>query len=72
VQDADYLLRIIYEKTHQEDKEAIITIPAIREAPGCTFTINALVAKDLSQKYVAESEDEAEALLAATDEADQL
>jgi replicative DNA helicase len=72
VQDADYLLRIIYEKTHQEDHEAIITIPAIREAPGCTFTINAFVAKDLSQKHVAESEEEVEEILAATDEGDDL
>lgn len=68
VQDADYLLRIIYEKTHQEDKEAVITIPAIREAPGCTFTINAMVAKDLTQKFVAESEQEVDTLLAGTDE----
>lgn len=70
VQDADYLLRIIYEKTHQEDQEAIITIPAIREAPGCTFTINALVAKDLTQKHVAESEEEADQLLAGSDGSD--
>jgi replicative DNA helicase len=69
-QDADYLIRIIFEKTQQEDHEAIITIPAIREAAGCTFTINAYFAKDFSQKFVAESEEEAEELLATTDEAD--
>jgi replicative DNA helicase len=70
--DADYLIRIIYEKTHQEDHEAIITIPAIREAAGCTFTINAHFAKDLSQKYVANTEEEADALLAGTDEGEEL
>jgi replicative DNA helicase len=71
-QDADYLLRIIYEKQHQEDHEAIITIPAIREASGCTFTIHAHVAKDFSQKFVAESEEEADQLLAGTDEAPEI
>jgi replicative DNA helicase len=66
--DADYLIRIIYEKSHEEDKEAVITIPAIREAAGCTFTVNAHFAKDLSQKYVAETEEEADTILAGTDE----
>lgn len=68
-QDADYLVRVIYEKNHQEDHEAILTLPVIRESAGCTFTIHAQIAKDLSQKYVAESEEEADALLAGTDEA---
>jgi replicative DNA helicase len=67
-QDADYLIRIIHEKQQQEDKEAIITLPVIRESAGCTFTINAFIAKDLSQKRVTETEEEAEALLAGTDE----
>lgn len=67
-QDADYLIRIIYEKQQQEDHEAIMTLPVIRESPGCTFTINAFIAKDLSQKHVAADEEEAEQLLAGTDE----
>ena len=67
-QDADYLIRIIYEKQQQEDNEAIITLPVIRESAGCTFTINAFIAKDLSQKRVADSDEEAEELLAGTDE----
>lgn len=71
-QDADYLVRIIYEKTHQEDHEAILTLPVIRESAGCTFTINAFIAKDLSQKYVADTEEEADRLLAGTDEGDVL
>lgn len=67
VQDADYLIRIIYEKSHEEDREAIITIPAIREAAGCTFTVNAKFASDLSQKYSAESDEDADTILAGTD-----
>jgi replicative DNA helicase len=67
-QDADYLIRIIFEKQQQEDHEAIITLPVIREAPGCTFTINTFIAKDLTQKRVAEDDEEAEMLLAGTDE----
>lgn len=66
--DADYLIRIIYEKSHEEDKEAVLTIPAIREAAGCTFTVNALFAQNLSQKYAAETEEEADTILAGTDE----
>jgi replicative DNA helicase len=69
-QDADYLIRVIYEKSHQEDKEALLTLPVIRESAGCTFTIHALIAKDLSQKYVAQDEEEEARLLAATDESD--
>lgn len=66
-QDADYLIRIIYEKQQQEDNEAIMTLPVIREAPGCTFSIHAFIAKNLGQKTVADSEEAAETMLAGTD-----
>jgi replicative DNA helicase len=67
-QDADYLIRSIHEKQQQEDKEAILTLPVIRESAGCTFKINAHVANDFSQKWVAEDDEEAEQLLSSTDE----
>jgi replicative DNA helicase len=68
IQDADYVIRIIHDKVHREDEEAIITLPAIREAPGCTFTIHAKVADDLTQKYVAETQEDEDEILAGTDE----
>jgi replicative DNA helicase len=67
-QDADYVIRIIYDKKEKDNKEAIITIPGIREAPGCTFTINAMVAQDLSQKFVCNSEAEVDEILSGTDD----
>lgn len=68
VQDGDYVIRLIHDKEQKEDQEALVTLPGIREAPGCTFTINAKFAEDLSQKEVAESQEDIDEFLAGTDE----
>lgn len=67
-QDCDYMIRVIHDKPQIENNEAIMTLPGIREARGCTFTVNALVATDLSQKFVADDQEEQDQLLAGTDE----
>lgn len=69
VQDGDYVIRLIHGQKEKDDREAIVTLPGIREAPGCTFTINALFAEDLSQKHVAETQEEIDEFLAGTDDA---
>lgn len=68
VQDSDYVIRLIHDKKEKEDQEAIVTLPGIREAPGCTFTINAKFAEDMTQKEVAESQEDIDNFLAGTDE----
>lgn len=67
-QDGDYLIRIIYDKPQKENNEAIMTTPKVREDEGCTFTVNAFVAKNFTQKFAMDSQEEAEELLATTDE----
>lgn len=68
VQDADYVIRLIHDKVQKEDQEAIMTLPGIREAPGCTFTVHAKFAEDMTQKHVAETQEEIDDYLAGTDE----
>lgn len=67
VQDCDQLFRLIREQQHKEAKELLITMPAVREAEGCTFAINAIPASDFSEKHVYEG-DEAEQAVQDTDE----
>lgn len=51
-QDCSQLFRLVVEQVHRERKEIMITMPAIREAEGGAFVINALPAHDFSQKHV--------------------
>jgi replicative DNA helicase len=68
LQSADYVIRSIYDQKEKESNEAILTMPGVREAPGCTFTVNAHIANDMSQKWVADSQEDADEVLAGTDE----
>lgn len=68
LQSADYVIRSIYDQKEKESQEAILTMPGVREAPGCTFTVHAHIARDMSQKWVADSVEERDELLAGTDE----
>lgn len=67
-QDADYVIRIIYDKKEKDNHEAILTLPGIRESEGCTFTINAFVARDFSLKWVFDDQEAVDEALAGTDE----
>jgi replicative DNA helicase len=67
LQSADYVIRSIFDQKEKENNEAILTMPGVREAPGCTMTINAHIARDMSQKWVAGDQDEADEILAGTD-----
>ena len=69
VQDGDYVIRLLNDKKEKDAKEAIVTLPGIREAEGCTFTINAHFAQDMTQKHVAETQEEVDEILAGTDDA---
>lgn len=51
-QDADLLLRLHYDDFQKQNKELLITLPGVRESKGASFTINAKVAGDLSEKWV--------------------
>lgn len=61
-QDCDQLIRIIRDPQHKEMKEILLTMPALREAEGGTFVINALPAYDFSQKHVYDEEESEQAL----------
>jgi replicative DNA helicase len=64
-QDCDQLIHIIREQQHTEQQELLITMPAMREAAGGTFTINAIPANNFTQKAVHEDQHE---ILDDTDE----
>lgn len=64
--DVDLLIRIIREGQHRENDELLMTLPALRESKGCTFTIHAIPATNFSQKYTADGEGQEE--LEGTDE----
>lgn len=57
-QDCDQLMHVIREKQHEDADELLITLPAMREAKGGTFSIHAKVAEDFSQKFVFDADDE--------------
>jgi len=65
--DVDVLIRIIREGQHRDNNELLMTLPALREAHGCTFTINALPAHDFTQKHEFEQEEGSEALNSTDD-----
>jgi replicative DNA helicase len=64
-QDVDVLIRLIREGQHRENDEVMITLPALRESKGCTFTIHAMPAENFTQKFAVDNEGET---LAGTDE----
>lgn len=64
-QDCDQLFHIIREKQHEEARELLITMPAMREAQGGTFSIHAIPAENFSQKMVFQQPEE---VLEGTDE----
>jgi replicative DNA helicase len=53
-QDCDQLMHVIRDKQHEDQDEMVITLPAMREAKGGTFSIHAKPAEDFSQKFVFE------------------
>lgn len=61
-QDCDQLFRIVRDPVHVERNEIMLTMPALREAKGGSFIINALPAYDFSEKHVLDLEEEKDAL----------
>jgi hypothetical protein len=62
-QDCDGLLRIVRTPEHAENKEVMIAFPALREAEGGAFVVNAIPCTNFKQKHVindSEGDDELE------------
>jgi replicative DNA helicase len=51
-QDCDQLMYVIRDQQHEDQDEVLITMPAMREAKGGTFSIHAKPAEDFSEKFV--------------------
>lgn len=50
-QDADVLMRLHYDQMQEENQELLVTLPGARESKKTSFTINAKVASDFSEKF---------------------